>query len=387
MFTIVIFFRCIFTHSLVVMIISEADYLKLKVNEVRGRYVVHEHIQDFLNNLNPIFKVEEIGFSVEQKTIQSITFGKGSKRILMWSQMHGNESTTTKAVLDFINLIQLQLKSIPNVLEECTFKIIPILNPDGAKAYTRSNANMIDLNRDAQDLSQPESRILRNVYEFFKPHYCFNLHDQRTIFNVGLTNKPATVSFLAPAFDVDRNISSSRKESMLLIAAMNKTLQELIPGQVGRYDDAFNPNCVGDAFQMSDTPTILFEAGHFVNDYDREQTRKLIFQALGTAVKSITTDSAKNFSIADYHAIPENNKLFCDVLIKNVGSISSVKKVHEQVKILYKEVLEDDEILFVPTIVPSEASKTIQFGHKVLDCEIKEDIEWLAEERILELIN
>ena len=50
-----------------------------------------------------------------------------------------------------------------HILKACTLYIIPILNPDGAKAYTRLNANEVDLNRDAQDLSQPESKVLRAV--------------------------------------------------------------------------------------------------------------------------------------------------------------------------------------------------------------------------------
>ncbi|WP_273566708.1 DUF2817 domain-containing protein [Maribacter halichondriae] len=98
------------------------------------------------------------------------------------------------------------------MLEQCSLVILPMLNPDGAEVYTRVNANNVDLNRDAQERTQPESRILRQVFEEFRPEYCFNLHDQRTIYNVGDTNKPATVSFLSPAFDIERSISVSRKK-------------------------------------------------------------------------------------------------------------------------------------------------------------------------------
>ena len=54
---------------------------------------------------------------------------------------------------------------------------------------------------------------------------------------------------------------------MAIIAELNEMLQEFIPGQVGRYDDGFNINCVGDTLQQLNIPTILFEAGHFPNDY------------------------------------------------------------------------------------------------------------------------
>jgi hypothetical protein len=166
------------------------------------------------------------------------------------------------------------------ILDHFTFCILPMLNPDGAKLYTRENANGIDLNRDAQNLSQPESMVLRKTFETFQPNYCYNLHDQRTIYGAGESGNTATVSFLAPAFNKNRDINDVRIKAMNVIVAMNKALQQFIPNQVGRFDDSFNLNCVGDTFQYLKVPTILFEAGHFANDFEREITRKYIFIAL-----------------------------------------------------------------------------------------------------------
>ena len=81
--------------------------------------------------------------------------------------MHGNESTTTKAIFDFLKFL-LQKDHFNNEIEsfkeEWTFYIIPILNPDGAELFTRENANKVDLNRDAQNVSQGESLILLDVF-------------------------------------------------------------------------------------------------------------------------------------------------------------------------------------------------------------------------------
>ena len=144
---------------------------------------------------------ETIGNSVKGKPIYAVTIGKGQKKILMWSQMHGNESTTTKALFDVLNTLTSNNPIVKHIINACTLYVIPILNPDGAEAYTRVNANAMDLNRDAQDLSQPESKVLRQAFMSFKPHFCYNLHGQRTIFSAGNTNNPATVSFLSPAQD------------------------------------------------------------------------------------------------------------------------------------------------------------------------------------------
>ena len=135
--------------------------------------------------------------------------------------MHGNESTTTKALFDFFNLINSDSELVNKLLNTFTFYCIPMLNPDGAKLYTRENANNIDLNRDSQLLSQPESNILRQVFDDFKPDYCFNLHDQRTIFGVDESCQPATLSFLAPSFNESREINECRLKAIDLIATIN----------------------------------------------------------------------------------------------------------------------------------------------------------------------
>ena len=132
----------------------------IKVKTIQGRYLTNDHIFPFLDELSDLFLVETIGRSVLGKAIKSVTFGSGPTKIFMWSQMHGNESTTTKAVLDFINFIQASSDLATTLLQQCTFKVIPILNPDGAQVYTRVNANQVDLNRDAQTRTQPESIII-----------------------------------------------------------------------------------------------------------------------------------------------------------------------------------------------------------------------------------
>jgi murein tripeptide amidase MpaA len=93
--------------------------------------------------------------------------------------MHGNESTTTKALLDLLLFLNSGTKEAQVFLSHFTLLCFPILNPDGALAYTRENANGIDLNRDAQNLSQPESQILRKAFDDFQPDYCFNLQEIR----------------------------------------------------------------------------------------------------------------------------------------------------------------------------------------------------------------
>ncbi|MGB5272904.1 MAG: M14 metallopeptidase family protein [Flavobacteriaceae bacterium] len=349
------------------MQVNRQEYIKNKALSVQGRYVTLDHILPFLSSMTVHLNLEQVGISVLGLPIQSLTIGSGKLKILMWSQMHGNESTTTKAILDLLNYLSTDGLLARTILEKCQLRIIPILNPDGAKAYTRLNANSVDLNRDAQTLTQPESKALQTVYKLFKPDFCFNLHDQRTIFNVADTARPATVSFLAPTFDVDRTVSGNRLLAMRLIVAMNKALQLMIPGQVGRYDDSFNANCIGDTLQMMGIPTVLVEAGHFGEDYQREYTRELIFWSLLSALETLARDKLDDFVADDYFLIPENNKLFFDILIKNAHHASPKYRKGSNLGILFQEKLVGNTIEFISNIEVL-GNGGIHYGHKTFDC-------------------
>lgn len=367
------------------MSITTIAYKSSKVTSVHGRFITHEAIDSFLRTYGKSGVVEKVGTSVLEVPIRTIRLGKGPKKILMWSQMHGNESTTTKAVIDVINYLGAASDTARMILDTCTILMLPMLNPDGASAYTRVNANEVDLNRDAQERSQPESVVLRKVFDAFLPDYCFNLHDQRTIFSVGNTPAPATISFLAPAYDEERSISPSRAKSMRLIVAMNADLQKRIPGQIGRYDDAFNANCVGDTFQMTGTPTILFEAGHYHEDYDRENTREYIFYALTTALQTIGSNTVDSFDESAYFSIPENNKLYFDVVIRNAQGIDSSLKSGDAIGILYVEKLINKTIVFEPKIEIS-GDLTSYYGHKVYNALVDSDLRALRKDATLHKI-
>lgn len=344
-----------------------SDYEKLKEESLSGRYITLKHIEPILkNDAHGFLRLEKIGSSVLGKPIYSIKLGTGKIKVLAWSQMHGNESTTTKAVFDLINALSLTRGNnefTDFILENCSLVIIPILNPDGAEAYTRVNANKIDLNRDADRLQEPESRVLRDCYEAFKPDFCLNLHDQRTIFSAGATDKPATLSFLTPSRNKERSVTSDRKTSMKLIRAVCNDLQPQLSGRIGRYDDSYNINCTGDTFQTLGVPTVLFEAGHFPKDYSRDVTRKYVFKALLSAIFHIAKADFEKTDYREYFKLPENEKLFRDVILRNVSVDEEVKDV----VIHYKEELKSGKIDFVP-IVEEIVQNSEKYGHREIDC-------------------
>lgn len=340
-------------------------------NDLHGRYITLNHIQPLLDKYKATFIVNIEGQSVLSKPIYSVMAGRGSTRVYIWSQMHGNESTTTKAIFDFLNFLRAGDEIASAWLSHFTFCILPMLNPDGAELYTRENASGVDLNRDSVNQSQPESRILRNVFERFQPDYCFNMHDQRSIFGVGDTRKPATVSFLAPSYNEEREINANRQKAINIIACMNDVLQKYIPGQVGRFDDSFNINCIGDMFQSLNVPTILFEAGHFENDYIREKTRKFIFIALLSAFHTIYENVIVDDGSEEYFAIPQNKINFYDIIYKKAKINYENREIITNFASQYKEEVFEDSVIFNAYI--SEIGELANFyGHRVYDCNEEE---------------
>lgn len=307
--------------------------------ELKGRRILFEDIFPLIKKLPPIFEKEIIGYSENKIPIYKISIGTGSLKILSWSQMHGNESTGTKALFDLFNFLSANTTEfkelVETILTNCTLQFIVLLNPDGATNFTRENVNGIDLNRDAVAKKAIESKLLRTVLDTFKPKFCFNLHDQRSIFNVEGTNNPATISFLAPSEDIERTLTEGRKETMCVIVAMNKLLQQAIPNQVGRYTDEFYPTATGDNFQKLGYNTVLIEAGHYKNDYDREITRKYNFLALVQGLYYLAT-TPKHTNYKPYFEIPNNDNKFLDIIYTNVKNVENDKVTQQSIGVQLK---------------------------------------------------
>ena len=66
-------------------------------------------------------------------------------------------------------------------------------------------------------------------------------------------------------------------------------------------------------------PTILIEAGHFVGDDAREQTRYFVFEALLYLFQTSLKPYIAQDVVADYLAIPDNHKNMRDLVFKNVS--------------------------------------------------------------------
>ncbi|HEY6142555.1 MAG TPA: peptidase M14, partial [Flavobacterium sp.] len=66
-----------------------------KEQSLYGRYITLDSIESLLSKLNTNNQLEVIGKSVQDRPIYKYQIGNGKIKVLLWSQMHGNEGTTT----------------------------------------------------------------------------------------------------------------------------------------------------------------------------------------------------------------------------------------------------------------------------------------------------
>lgn len=290
----------------------EKNFSSCMVDEFDSKYLPYELLKKYLDQHFPDKKC--IGQSYLSKEIFLLKIGSGPIKVLAWSQMHGNESTGTRAMFDVLSLLRKEELSF--LKNKISLYFVPMLNPDGATNYTRRNACNIDINRDFHQEASLEIVVLKKWVELLQPDYMFNLHDQRTIFNVGDTDKAATLAFLAPSFDPERSIDEVRAKAMAVINHVAGEMQAIIPGHVARFSDEFYPNSTGDNFIKMGIPTVLIESGHYPNDYQRDKVRKFTALSILLALEEIAQQNEA--SIGSYFEIPENKQRFFDVVLRNV---------------------------------------------------------------------
>ncbi|PTL78930.1 M14 metallopeptidase family protein [Vitiosangium sp. GDMCC 1.1324] len=271
--------------------------------------LVAAHLRRLPTEAPDLFQVEEVGRSVEGRSLNLVRTGTGPRHILLWSQMHGDEPTATTALLDLFEYLRRYREHprVARLLSALTLHALPMLNPDGAERFQRRNAQGIDINRDALALQTPEGRTLKALRDRLQPSLGFNLHNQSWRTAVGGTGRPASISLLAPAFDATRGDNPGRVLAKKVCAVIRDALEPLAPGQLGRYDDSFEVRAFGDNLVRWGTPTVLIETGPWPSPEPDEPLLRLNFVALVSALESLASGAVELADLARYESIPFND--------------------------------------------------------------------------------
>ncbi|HYC51439.1 MAG TPA: M14 metallopeptidase family protein [Gemmatimonadaceae bacterium] len=266
----------------------------------------------------PSLKYETIGRSVLGREIRSVTFGNGPTRVLLWSQMHGDEATATMALADIFRFFA-EGTSHPlhrRLARELTVVFVPMLNPDGAELFQRQNAIGIDINRDARRQVTPEARALKSLRDRFNPQFGFNLHDQNARTRAGRTGLASGIALLPPAFDEAKSYNDVRTRARLVAATLATAFAREIPGRVAKYDDEYNPRAFGDLMQQWGTSTVLIESGALPNDPQKQRLRTLNAAAILLALDAIGTGGYASANPDAYESLPFNAGGAYDLLVR-----------------------------------------------------------------------
>ena len=144
-------------------------------------------------------------------------YDKNKKRILVFSLIHGDETGAG-------SLVRYWLERLNEIDPRNDWRIVPVLNPDGFKAKTRTNANNVDLNRnfptrDWNELAalywkkqtssnprrfpgsvaggEPEVKCAMKHIEDYKPEFVVSIHTPLAVLDFdGPKVKPPSFSYL-----------------------------------------------------------------------------------------------------------------------------------------------------------------------------------------------
>ena len=263
------------------------------------------------------FRTEEVGRSVEGRPLRHVSWGDGDTRVLLWSQMHGDESTASMAIADLFRFLGAHPDHplVQRLHEHATLHFLPVMNPDGAARFQRRNAQGIDINRDARALVSPEARALHDLRERVQPAFGFNLHDQQVGYRVGDSDRGTAIALLAPAFNEARDVDPVRARAIEVAVAIRAVLEPDIGGHIAKWDDTFNPRAFGDLTAAAGVSTILIESGGIEGDLQKQRLRKLNFLALVGALDAIATGAHASLPRQRYGELPENGDVWPDLLV------------------------------------------------------------------------
>ncbi len=309
--------------------------------------------------------IEEVGRSFEGRSIHLVRLGTGPRKILLWSQMHGDEPSATPALLDLADFL-LSRSDEPEVraiLATTTLLMVPMLNPDGAERYQRRNAQGIDVNRDALNLATPEGRLLKALRERFGPELGFNLHDQNRRTTAGETGSLATISLLAVAGDEKGTMNAGRARAKRACAAIASTLGRLLQDGVGRYDEDWSPRAFGDNLTAWGTPVVLIESGGPPPGRSLVDLTRLNFVALYAVLAGLAKDDLAANDPLVYEALPRNQAgAYADVVLRGGQVLQPTAPVAFRADLAWDALESDGSRAVCPQASPAAGSRLTEIG-------------------------
>ena len=170
---------------------------------------------------HPLLELPSKAESHQKRAIPVYRFGQGSaETIFLFAAFHGDE----RQGVYMLEQLMKELTAKPQYYANKTIFCVPLVNPDGYQANSRTNGRKVDLNRNfptrdykpnlnagtryyagAQALSEPESRL---VYELIKPYLNGNKKNLKIL---SIHGPLAVVNYDGPALALAKVLSAQSK--------------------------------------------------------------------------------------------------------------------------------------------------------------------------------
>ena len=150
----------------------------------------HKEMVAYLKPLvdsSSLVEMKSIGTSVLGNSIPALFFSQddifASQRdkkpvVLVICQQHGNEPSGKEAAMIVTRRL---LNEDAGLLKNLDLILVPQVNPDGADAGTRRNANDMDLNRNHVILTEPESNAVHQLFLDWMPEVTLDVHEYNAV--------------------------------------------------------------------------------------------------------------------------------------------------------------------------------------------------------------
>jgi hypothetical protein len=148
------------------------------------KFSSHADVLEFMQNYEApegvAYNLDTIGYSQNDKPLVMAYLGNPAKesiRIWIMGGLHGDEPGGVEGIMYLMN----RLKESKNVslLQEAHIAFLPMANPDGCDALTRTAANGLDLNRDQTKLLAQETKFWKAAFNSFAPEVALDMHEYR----------------------------------------------------------------------------------------------------------------------------------------------------------------------------------------------------------------